>query len=161
MTNIIDVDLGTKNSHLLKWTVAFKDYYDILGLPRDVNEAGIKKAFRRLARIYHPDSAKAEKASEEKFKQINEAYAVLGDPHQRSHYDELGEKWNSGPGGQPPITPKQSSSTVSHLGRVGTYRDSSGLPQKERRKHRNGKSGSYRDRAVFPVRSPANLSLKA
>ena len=73
--------------------VEFKDYYKILGVPKDASAADIKKAFRKLAREYHPDVAKVKKGAEEKFKEINEAYEVLGDPENRSKYDELGPNW--------------------------------------------------------------------
>jgi curved DNA-binding protein len=82
--------------------VQFKDYYETLGVPRTATQDEIKKAFRKLARLYHPDVAKNNKASaEEKFKAINEAYEVLQDPEKRKRYDELGANWNS-PGGPPP-----------------------------------------------------------
>jgi curved DNA-binding protein len=73
--------------------VEFKDYYKILGVQRDASVAVIKKAFRKLARQYHPDVAKVKKGAEEKFKEINEAYEVLGDPVNRSRYDKLGANW--------------------------------------------------------------------
>ena len=73
--------------------VEFKDYYQILGVPRDASDEEIKKAFRKLARRYHPDVAKDKKAAEEKFKEINEAHEVLGDPETRRKYDELGARW--------------------------------------------------------------------
>jgi curved DNA-binding protein len=76
--------------------VEFKDYYQILGVPRDASDADIKKAFRKLARQYHPDVAKDKKTAEEKFKEINEAYEVLGDPDNRRKYDELGASWKEG-----------------------------------------------------------------
>ena len=62
----------------------------------------IKKAFRKLAREYHPDVAKDKKKAEEKFKEINEAYEVLGDPAKRKKYDELGANWKSGAEFRPP-----------------------------------------------------------
>jgi curved DNA-binding protein len=74
-------------------SVQFKDYYAILGLPRNASAADIKKAFRNLARKHHPDVAKDKKAAEEKFKEINEAYEVLGDPEKRGKYDRLGMDW--------------------------------------------------------------------
>ncbi|RME68200.1 MAG: J domain-containing protein [Verrucomicrobia bacterium] len=74
-------------------SVQFQDYYQILGVPRDASEADIKKAFRKLARKYHPDVAKDKKEAEEKFKQINEAYDVLSDPVKRAKYDKLGARW--------------------------------------------------------------------
>ena len=76
--------------------VEFKDYYQILGVPRDASDEEIKKAFRKLARRYHPDVAKDKKAAEEKFKEINEAQEVLGDPENRRKYDELGARWRKG-----------------------------------------------------------------
>ena len=74
-------------------SVQFKDYYAILGVPRDASAADIKKAFRKLARKHHPDVAKDKKAAEEKFKEINEAYEVLGDSEKRGKYDRLGMDW--------------------------------------------------------------------
>ena len=76
--------------------VQYKDYYETLGVPRGAGDAEIKKAFRRLAREYHPDVAKNKKQAEEKFKEINEAYEVLGDPAKRKRYDELGTDWQPG-----------------------------------------------------------------
>jgi curved DNA-binding protein len=78
--------------------VEFKDYYAILGVPRDASEDAIKKAFRQLARKYHPDVAKDKKAAEAKFKEINEANEVLSDPAKRRQYDELGANWQQGGG---------------------------------------------------------------
>ena len=82
--------------------IEFKDYYGILGVPRDASEQEIKKAFRRLARLHHPDVAKNKKTAEEKFKEINEAYEVLGDPAKRRKYDALGADWPAGRGFEPP-----------------------------------------------------------
>ena len=76
--------------------VQYKDYYQTLGVSRGASEADIKKAFRKLAREYHPDVAKNKKQAEEKFKEINEAYEVLGDPAKRKRYDQLGANWQSG-----------------------------------------------------------------
>jgi curved DNA-binding protein len=80
----------------------YKDYYETLGVPRGASDADIKKAFRKLAREYHPDVAKNKKQAEEKFKEINEAYEVLGDPAKRKRYDELGANWRSGAEFRPP-----------------------------------------------------------
>jgi DnaJ-class molecular chaperone len=71
----------------------FKDYYAILGVPRGADEKEIKKAYRRLARKYHPDLNPGDKEAERKFKEINEAYEVLSDPEKRKRYDELGTAW--------------------------------------------------------------------
>ncbi|MDQ8202617.1 DnaJ C-terminal domain-containing protein [Pelagicoccus sp. SDUM812003] len=77
-------------------SVAFKDYYSILGVAKTASAEEIKKAFRKLARECHPDLAKeADKASAEaRFKEINEAYEVLKDPKKRAKYDQLGADWN-------------------------------------------------------------------
>src|SRR6266478_1498235 len=82
--------------------VRYKDYYETLGVPRNASDTEIKKAFRKLAREYHPDVAKNKKHAEEKFKEINEAYEVLGDPAKRKKYDELGADWASGAEFRPP-----------------------------------------------------------
>ncbi|SPE59956.1 Curved DNA-binding protein [Verrucomicrobia bacterium] len=82
--------------------VEFKDYYATLGVPRSASEEDIKKAFRKLARQYHPDVAKDKKAAEAKFKEINEAYEVLSDPEKRKRYDELGAEWKQSAGCRPP-----------------------------------------------------------
>ncbi len=83
--------------------VKFKDYYATLGVARTATPDEIKKAFRALARLHHPDVAKNKAAGEEKFKEINEAYEVLGDPDKRKKYDELGPNWqDEGAGGPPP-----------------------------------------------------------
>ena len=74
--------------------VEFKDYYEVLGVPRTATDEEIKKAFRKLAHKYHPDVAKDKRHAEEKFKEINEANEVLSDPEKRRKYDELGANWN-------------------------------------------------------------------
>jgi curved DNA-binding protein len=76
--------------------VQYKDYYESLGVGRTAGAEEIKKAFRKLAREFHPDVAKDKKKAEERFKEINEAYEVLSDPDKRKKYDELGAHWKSG-----------------------------------------------------------------
>lgn len=71
----------------------FKDYYATLGVAKTATEKEIKQAYRKLARKLHPDVNPGDKTSESKFKQINEAYEVLGDPDKRRKYDELGANW--------------------------------------------------------------------
>jgi curved DNA-binding protein len=81
--------------------VEFKDYYATLGVGRDASADDIKKAFRKLARQYHPDVAKNKKEAETKFKEINEAHEVLSDPEKRRKYDELGANWEQAGAGYP------------------------------------------------------------
>jgi DnaJ-class molecular chaperone len=78
----------------------YKDYYKILGVARSASADDIKKAFRKLARKYHPDVNPGDKKAEAKFKEINEAYEVLSDPDKRKKYDTLGPNWQEqfGPG---------------------------------------------------------------
>lgn len=71
----------------------FRDYYEILGVPRDASNEEIKQVFRRLARQYHPDVNPGNKEAEEKFKDIGEAYEVLSDPTKRTQYDEFSKFW--------------------------------------------------------------------
>ena len=76
----------------------YKDYYAILGVPRNASDKEIKAAFKRLARKYHPDVNPGNRQAEEKFKEINEAYQVLSNPEARRRYDSLGPNWQEGPG---------------------------------------------------------------
>ncbi len=66
------------------------DYYDVLGVPRDADETAIKRAYRQLARKYHPDVAQDKASAENRFKEINEAYEVLSDAQKRANYDRFG-----------------------------------------------------------------------
>lgn len=81
-----------------------KDFYAVLGVPKDADDAAIKKAYRKLARQFHPDQNQGNAAAENKFKEIGEAYAVLSDPEQRRQYDAVramagGARFSAGPGG--------------------------------------------------------------
>ncbi len=81
--------------------IKFQDYYETLGVARDAKKEDIQRAFRKLARKYHPDVNK-EKGAEDKFKQINEANEVLSDPQKRAQYDALGANWKAGQEFRPP-----------------------------------------------------------
>lgn len=81
--------------------VKYKDYYEILGVPRNATQKEIHAAYRKLARKYHPDVNKSPEA-EEKFKEIGEAYEVLKDPEKRKKYDQLGANWKAGQDFTPP-----------------------------------------------------------
>ncbi len=69
------------------------DYYNVLGLPRTADDKAVRQAYRKLARQYHPDVNREDSASEERFKEINEAYSVLSDPDKRRRYNRYGDDW--------------------------------------------------------------------
>ncbi len=79
----------------------FKDYYDIIGVKRDATQDEIKRAYRKLARKFHPDVSK-EADAEQRFKEVGEAYEVLKDPEKRAAYDQLGANWKAGQDFRPP-----------------------------------------------------------
>src|SRR5436305_15164882 len=86
--------------------MADKDYYDILGVKKSATEDEIKKAYRTLAKKFHPDKNKGDKTAENKFKEMSEAYAVLSDKEKRDQYDRLGREafsFGGGAGGQNPF----------------------------------------------------------
>jgi curved DNA-binding protein len=93
----------------------FKDYYDTLGVSRGASAEDVKRAYRKLARKYHPDVSK-EKNAEAKFKDLQEAYEVLKDPEKRASYDQLGRDYRPGQQFRPPPDWEQ------HFGRSGTHR---------------------------------------
>ena len=67
-----------------------RDYYEVLGVPKDADEDALKKAYRKLAKKYHPDANPGDKEAEAKFKEASEAYSVLSDPQKRQQYDQFG-----------------------------------------------------------------------
>jgi len=79
----------------------YKDYYKVLGVARDASQDEVKRAYRKLARKYHPDVSK-EANAEDKFKEVQEAYEVLKDPEKRAAYDQLGSNWRQGQQFTPP-----------------------------------------------------------
>jgi curved DNA-binding protein len=79
----------------------FKDYYQTLGVPRDAAQEDIKRAYRKLARKYHPDVS-SEPDAEARFKEVGEAYEVLKDPEKRAAYDQFGDQWKAGQEFHPP-----------------------------------------------------------
>jgi molecular chaperone DnaJ len=81
--------------------VAKRDYYEVLGVPKNASKDDIKKAYRQLAIKYHPDKNAGDKTAEERFKEATEAYEVLGDEQKRAAYDQFGFAGVEGPGGQP------------------------------------------------------------
>lgn len=97
----------------------FKDYYATLGVARDASADDIKKAFRKLARLYHPDTAKDKKTAEAKFKEINEANEVLSDPEKRRKYDTLGANWQDEAHFQQPPPGAGSHEQEFHFGGTG------------------------------------------
>src|SRR5438309_3703719 len=93
-------------------SVKYRDYYEVLGVPRDATAKAIRDAYRKLARQYHPDlqdTPAKKKVAEEKFKEINEAHEVLGDPAKRKNYDQLGSRWKDGLDCTPPAGSGRSS----------------------------------------------------
>ena len=74
--------------------LAYKDYYEVLGVPRDADQDTIRRAYRRLARQYHPD-LNSDADAEDRFKDLGEAYEALSDPEKRERYDRLGANWRA------------------------------------------------------------------
>lgn len=83
-------------------SVAYKDYYKILGVSKNASDDDINKAYKKLARKYHPDLNQNDKKAEERFKEVNEANEVLKDPQKRKMYDQLGPNWQNGQNFQRP-----------------------------------------------------------
>lgn len=108
--------------------MAEKDYYELLGVKKNATEEEIKKAYRNLAKKYHPDRNKGNKEAENKFKEISEAYAVLSDKEKREQYDRLGrEAFNFGAGGANPFAGFDFSQFTNRARRGGTRRAPAGF----------------------------------
>ncbi len=103
----------------------FRDYYDLLGVSRTASGEEIKKAYRKLARKYHPDlhPNAGKKEGEKKFKEINEAYEVLGDPKKRAKYDQLGPHWQEGMEFTPPPGAGGPTAETAHFEEMGDFSD--------------------------------------
>jgi curved DNA-binding protein len=102
----------------------FKDYYQILGVERTAGADEIKKAFRKLARKYHPDLNPDDKQAEERFKEINEAYEVLSDEETRKKYDQYGQYWKyAEAGGPPPGATAEPRADYSQYAQYGSFED--------------------------------------
>jgi curved DNA-binding protein len=108
----------------------FKDYYTILGISKSATAEEIKRAFRQLARKYHPDVNPNDKSAEEKFKEVNEAYEVLSDTDKRQKYDQFGQYWKqsgAAPGGRSAYSYSSSGPGAGfddfEFGRYGSFED--------------------------------------
>jgi DnaJ-class molecular chaperone len=101
----------------------FKDYYSTLGVAKTATAKELKQAYRKLARKHHPDVNPGDKSAESKFKEINEAYEVLGDPGKRKKYDELGANWRAyEQAGGPGYGPQSGAWNVNTGGGPGGFR---------------------------------------
>ena len=101
-----------------------RDYYEILGVRPEASESELKKAFRSLAMQCHPDRNPGDKQAEERFKEINEAYAVLSDPDKRAHYDRFGTApgTGAGPGEAAALISRKVKTLTQHAGRFPARR---------------------------------------
>src|SRR5260370_2244539 len=137
--------------------VKFRDYYEVLGVPRTASEDDIRKEYRKLARKHHPDVNPSDKSAEEKFKEINEAYEVLSDPDKRKRYDQLGSNWKAGGDFTPP--PGGRNGRVDFSGDFGDMfggnRGASGFSDFFQRIFARGPTGRPRSHPTFPPPAPA------
>jgi curved DNA-binding protein len=119
VTNSLLIDHCSSQRRL---KVEYKDYYKILGVERNATQDEIKKSYRKLARKCHPDTCKDDPKAEQRFKSINEANEVLGDPEKRARYDALGSNWQQGQDFAPPPGFEQFFNFGGQGGRGKSYR---------------------------------------
>ncbi len=138
----------------------YQDYYQTLGLTRNASQPDIKKAFRKLAREHHPDKRPGDAAAERRFKDINEAHAVLSDPEKRRKYDLLGANWESysqaGAGGSSAGAAIRSPASGAGPARRATFATSSGRPAVARAATSRTSSGRS-----LPLTNPARRERRA
>jgi molecular chaperone DnaJ len=133
--------------------MAEKDYYSLLGVNRKASEKEIKQAFRRLARKHHPDVNPSDKAAENKFKEISQAYEVLSDKEKRKKYDQFGDQWQyadqftKASGGQPPPFTDTDFSNIFGGGSRSYHYGSEGLDSLFDELLRGSRAGTYTSRA--------------
>ncbi len=124
----------------------YTDYYAVLGVPKNADQAAVKAAYRSLARTLHPDVNK-DPAAGERFKKVNEANAVLGDPEKRARYDRLGADWEQLERSGAATAPPQAGGDF-----FETFFGDGGLDLDELLRGAGGRAGSFRTRAAVPRR---------
>jgi molecular chaperone DnaJ len=139
-----------------------RDYYEVLGVPKNASSDDLKQAFRRLARQYHPDVNK-EADAEERFKEINEAYAILSDPEKRSAYDRFGHAGVKGAGGAPDFTTVDFSDFADIFGDLFGFGSFGRSSRRSRNSPRRGADLQYRldltfEEAVFGVEKEIEIT---
>ncbi len=131
----------------------FKDYYAVLGIDKTATPVEIKRAYRKLARKYHPDLNPGDKGLEDKFKELNEANAVLSDVEKRQKYDQFGQSWNQP--GYSEASPSNATNTTSEdFSRYSDF-DSFIEDLLGRSGARTSRSGGFGDRGGFHSQAPA------
>lgn len=149
----------------------FKDYYAILGVSKSADAEEIKKAFRKLARKYHPDMNPGDRAAEAKFKEINEAYEVLSDTDKRRKYDQFGQYWKQADQARSPFNNGNMDFDGFEFGRYGSFDDfinellgrmgnDAGFGNTQTRYRTSTRSSDFRD-SGFGASAGANLDSEA
>ena len=139
----------------------YRDYYQIMGVERDATQDEIKRAYRKLARKYHPDVSKVSDA-EARFKELGEAYEVLKDPEKRAAYDQLGSQWKQGQDFRPPPDWDAGFEFTGGgytQGDAGAYSDF--FEELFGRAHRRNQLGPGADPADLPAREREGLTARA